>query len=65
MALPAWLALTVQVPTPASVSVVPLSVHTLVVADANDTTRPDVDVATRTTGADPKLWLPGDVKVMV
>ena len=63
--MPAWLALTVQVPTPASDSVVPLSVQTLVVVDANDTARPDVDVANRTTGADPQLWLPSGVKVMV
>ena len=45
-ALPAWLALTVQVPVPASVSVVPLTVHTLAVVDAKDTARPELDVAT-------------------
>ncbi|MDP3820014.1 MAG: hypothetical protein Q8R33_00930 [Burkholderiales bacterium] len=64
-ALPAWLALTVQVPAPASVSVVPLTVHTLAVVDAKDTARPELDVATSASGAVPKLWLPGDANVML
>ena len=63
--LPAWLALTVQVPTAASVSVEPLTVHTPGVADANNTVRPDVELATSAGGAVPRVWLPGEVNAMV
>jgi hypothetical protein len=65
LALPAWLAAIVQVPAPASVSAVPLTVHTLNVVDANDTGRPDDAVATNAPAATPKVWLAGCAKVMV
>ena len=63
-ALPAWLAPTVHGPALSSVSVLPATVHTLGVRDINDTGRPDVAVAARATGAVPKVWLPGDAKLM-
>jgi hypothetical protein len=65
LALPAWLALTEQLPAPTRVSVEPLVLQTSGVVDANETTRPDVDVATRAAGAVPSVWLPGDGKLMV
>ncbi|MDP3820015.1 MAG: hypothetical protein Q8R33_00935 [Burkholderiales bacterium] len=63
--LPDWLAATVQLPTATSVSVLPLTVQTLGVVDANDTARPDEAVAASAGGAVPRVWLPGDVKLMV
>ena len=63
--LPAWLALTLQVPTETSVSVVPLTLQTLAVVEANDTGRPDVALAASAGGAVPRVWLPGELKVMV
>lgn len=63
--MPAWLALTVQVPTATKVSVLPLTVQTLGVAGANNTGRPDVELATSAGGAVPRVWLPGEAKVMV
>ena len=65
MALPGWLATTVQVPAVSSVSVVPLAVQKLGVVEAKDTTRPDDEVATKAAGATPMTWLPGVVNVMV
>lgn len=65
MLLPGWLASMVQVPAPNSVSVVPLTVQTLAVADVNDTARPEVAVAIRAAGAVPSVWLPGEMKEMV
>lgn len=65
MALPAWLAATVQVPAVNNVSVVPLVAHTLGVVESKATLRPDVDVATKAAGVVPTTWLPGDTKVMV
>lgn len=64
MVLPAWLALMVQDPALTSVSVVPLTVHTLVVVEASVTTRPELDEATKAGVAVPKAWLPGVTKVM-
>ena len=63
--LPAWLATIVQLPGETSVSVLPTTVHTGVVVDANDTVRPEVAVATSEGGAVPIVWLPGDANVMV
>ena len=63
--LPAWLAVTVQVPTATSVSVVPLTVQTPVVVDAKLTTKPELALAARGAGAVPRVWLPGGVNVMV
>lgn len=64
-ALPAWLALMVQVPTATRVRLVPLVVHTAGVVDANETSRPRLEVAARAGAAVPRVWLPGPVKVMV
>ena len=55
VAFPAWAALTVHVPTPTSVSVVPFTVHTVAVLEVKDTARPDVAVATKAAGAVPKV----------
>ena len=49
LALPAWLALIVQVPTVRMVAVVPDTVHTPVVSEVNVTARPDDAVATSGT----------------
>ena len=63
--MPAWLAATLQLPTAINVRVVPLTVQTLDVVDANATARPDVDVAASGAGTTPKVWLPSEVKLMV
>ena len=63
--LPAWLASTMQVPTATSVSVVPLTVQVLGVVDARLTARPELALADSGAGAVPRVWLPGEVKVMV
>ena len=55
MLLPAWLASTVQVPAASSARVVPLTLHTALVLDANVTVKPDVAVATSATGALPSV----------
>ena len=55
----------VQVPADTRLSVVPLTVHTEGVLDANCTVRPELAVADSAAGAVPMVWLPGDVKVMV
>lgn len=54
LALPAWLALTVQLPTPTSVKVVPLTVQTLAVVDANVTASPELALALKAAGVLPK-----------
>lgn len=63
--LPAWLAVTAQVPALTSVTVVPLTVQTLGVVDAKDTARAELAVALRAGGATPQLVLAGLAKVMV
>ena len=63
--LPAWLALIVQLPAVSNVRVVPLAVQTVGVADTNETARPEEACATSAAGAVPKVWLPGEMKVMV
>ena len=65
LVLPAWLAATVQVPKVTRLKVLPLTVQTAGVVEANDTTRPEDAVATRAAGATPIIWLPGAVKLMV
>ena len=65
MALPAWLALMVQVPAATSVSVLPLTVQTLGVVEAKLTGRPELALATSVGGATLMIWLPGELKVMV
>ena len=63
--MPAWLALTVQVPAASSVNTVPLTLHTLWVVDSNNTGKPEVAVASKAAGTLPSVWLPGDAKLMV
>ena len=65
LALPAWLAVTEHAPAPSSVRLVPLTVQTPGVVDARVTVRPEDDVATSAIGAEPKVWFPGEAKVMV
>ena len=50
LALPAWLALIVQVPTATNVTVVPETVQMLVVAEVKATVRPEEAVALRVIG---------------
>ena len=64
LASPAWRATTVQVPAATRVRVVPLTVQTAGVLDSKVTTSPDVALATSATGAAPRVWLPGETKVM-
>lgn len=54
-----------QVPALTSVSVVPLTVHTVAVLEVMVTGSPDDAVAVRAGGVVPSTWLPGDVKLMV
>ena len=63
--LPAWLAVTAQLPALTSVTVVPLTVQTLGVVDAKDTARAELAVAHMAGGATPPLVLAGLAKVMV
>jgi hypothetical protein len=65
VALPGWLALMVHVPTATSVKVVPLTVQTSGVVEAKETARPELAVADSAGGAMPRVWLPGDIKLMV
>ena len=65
MALPAWLALMVQVPGATRVSVLPLTVQMPVVVEVKLTARPELAVAASAGGAVPTVWLPGEVNVMV
>jgi len=55
LALPAWLAETVQVPADTSVKVVPLTVHTPAVVLAKDTAKLEEAVAVRAGGATPRV----------
>lgn len=50
LALPAWLALMLQLPTVTSVRAAPLTVQTAGVLEANVTVKPDVALATKGTG---------------
>lgn len=63
--MPGWLASTMQVPAATSVSVLPLTMHTAGVVDANNTVSPEVELATSAGGAVPRVWLPGELKLMV
>ena len=65
LVLPGWLASTVQLPVLASNSVVPETVQTAGVLDTRDTARPEVALATRAGGVLPRVWLPGELKLMV
>jgi hypothetical protein len=65
VALPGWLAVTVQVPAATSVMLVPLTVHTLGVVDANVTVKPDDAVADSAGGVVPTVWLLKAAKVML
>lgn len=62
---PACEAVMVQVPTPTNVSVVPLTVQTVEVEEANCTLRPEVAEAESAAGVLPMVWLPGEAKVML
>jgi len=62
---PAWLASMMQVPATTRVNVLPLTVQMLGVVDAKLTGRPELAVAVSTGGAVPRVWLPGELKVMV
>ena len=55
----------VQVPAATNVSVLPLTVQMPVVVEAKLTVRPELALAASAGGAVPRVWLPGEVKVMV
>ena len=57
--------MTLQLPAPTKRATVPLTVHTAEVVDANDTARPELDVALRLSGATPTDWPAGAVKLIV
>ena len=63
--MPAWLATMVQVPAATSVSVVPLTVQVLGVVELKVTARPELALAASGGGGVPRVWLPGEAKVMV
>lgn len=62
--LPACAAWIVHVPAVKNVAVVPLTVHTLVVVDANDTVSPELAVADKVNGV-PTVCVPGFANVIV
>jgi biotin transporter BioY len=62
--LPAWLAMTVQVPALTAVKVVPLTVHTLVVLLVKVTARPELAVPA-SVAVLPTVGAVGALKVMV
>ena len=55
LALPAWLAVMLQVPAATSVTVLPLTVQTLAVFDVKLTARPELAVATSAGAAVPRV----------
>ena len=63
--LPAWSAVTVQVPAACRFKVVPTTVHTAGVVDTSVTGKAEVEVADSAAGAVPSVWLPGELKLMV
>ena len=63
-ALPAWLAVTLQVPADTSVSALPLTPQTAGVAEARLTARPELAVAVKAAGALPRVWEAGTAKLM-
>ena len=65
MVLPAWLAVTPQLPAVTNVSVLLVTLHTTGVVEVIVTGKPDVAVAFRAAGVAPKVLLPGAVKLMV
>lgn len=65
LALPAWLALTVQLPTPTNVRVVPLTVQTPGVVEVNVTAKPELALALKAAGATPKVCPAGAANVML
>ena len=64
VALPAWEAWIVHVPAVTNVAVVPLTVQTLVVCDANATASPELAVAESASGV-PTVCVPGLLNVIV
>jgi hypothetical protein len=66
--LPFWLAVMVQLPTLNKVRVLPFTppvVHTLGVPELNTTASPEVAVATKLAAGVPRVWLPGELKLML
>ena len=53
-----------QLPAANGVSVLPLTVHTEGVVEANATARPESEVADKVAGV-PTVWAPGDAKLML
>ena len=54
-----------QLPAATRASVLPLTVQVLGVVEAKLTGRPELALATSGGGAVPRVWLPGEAKVMV
>lgn len=64
MLLPDWDAVMLQVPAATRLSVLPLTVQIKGVVEANCTVRPELTLADSAAGVVPRVWLPGDAKVM-
>lgn len=65
LALPGWLADSEHVPADTSTSVVPATVHTGNVVDTTVTGSPELELNNSGGGAVPRVWLPGELKLMV
>ena len=65
MLLPGCVAVSVQVPASTRVSVVPPTVHTEGVLEANCTARPELAVADKAAGVTPIVCVPGLLKLIV
>ena len=65
MGSPAWLALTTQLPAAAKVRVVPLTLHTLLLAPASKTTVPPKAEAVNVSGVPTVPVVGGDDQVIV
>jgi hypothetical protein len=62
---PSWLAVRLHVPAVIRFKVLPLTEHTTGVVDVTTTVRPEEAVADNAEVVVPKVWLPGDEKLMV
>jgi sRNA-binding protein len=65
MALPAWAAVTVQIPAETRVTVVPLTLHTVDGAAVKVTARPEDAVALSVTGDWARVFLANAAKLIV
>ena len=62
--MPAWLAVTVQLPVVTSVTRLPLTVQTVGVLELKLTASPELELATRVSVPALSIWLAGWVKLI-